>query len=268
PRDGGCDRGERSGGGRAETVELPGLAIHGIPQTASQDDLDRELSALSPRPDVANVLTLHGVVSGLSVRGREFNEQTIPGSVLHGGWDYVALGHVHARTRIRENAWYAGSTERLDFGEAREDKGLLAVELSRGREPVVTPVPLPTRPMIDLPPVPAATLSDEATVEAVYREVEAAPLSGAVVRLRVLDIPRHVYGRLDFARLRKSTKEALHFELSPTFAAVPGGGGAATDGRIGPLASEFDDFLSRRPVGDERDSLSALARTLLSEASS
>jgi len=48
--------------------------------------------------------------------------------------DYVALGHIQASIiKASEPAIvYAGSLERVDFGEEREDKGFLHVQVERG----------------------------------------------------------------------------------------------------------------------------------------
>ncbi|MBZ0189781.1 MAG: exonuclease SbcCD subunit D, partial [Candidatus Obscuribacterales bacterium] len=48
--------------------------------------------------------------------------------------DYVALGHIHKHQIIRESSptvIYAGSLERVDFGEAQEDKGFVRVKIDR-----------------------------------------------------------------------------------------------------------------------------------------
>ena len=53
-------------------------------------------------------------------------------------WDYVALGHIHRHqnlTASRDDAppvVYAGSLERIDFGEEKDVKGFCWVELARG----------------------------------------------------------------------------------------------------------------------------------------
>ena len=54
-------------------------------------------------------------------------------------WDYVALGHIHRHQNLtagRDDAppvVYAGSLERIDFGEENETKGFCWVKLARGR---------------------------------------------------------------------------------------------------------------------------------------
>lgn len=53
---------------------------------------------------------------------------------VHDKLDYVALGHVHRQQVLRDKnpaIVYAGSLERVDFGEAEEDKGFLHVEITR-----------------------------------------------------------------------------------------------------------------------------------------
>jgi exonuclease SbcD len=51
-------------------------------------------------------------------------------------WDYVALGHIHRHQELNRGhhppVVYAGSLERIDFGEENEDKGFVVAEVSRG----------------------------------------------------------------------------------------------------------------------------------------
>jgi exonuclease SbcD len=50
-------------------------------------------------------------------------------------FDYVALGHHHCFQRLQEHPpmVYAGSMQRVDFGEERDDKGFVMVELDPSR---------------------------------------------------------------------------------------------------------------------------------------
>ena len=52
-------------------------------------------------------------------------------NVAHPAFDYIALGHIHRHQVLKENppVVYAGSLERLDFGEADDDKGFYLVEM-------------------------------------------------------------------------------------------------------------------------------------------
>jgi exonuclease SbcD len=52
-------------------------------------------------------------------------------------WDYVALGHIHKHQALNGEhhppVVYAGSLERIDFGEEREEKGFVVAEVTRGQ---------------------------------------------------------------------------------------------------------------------------------------
>jgi exonuclease SbcD len=51
-------------------------------------------------------------------------------------WDYVALGHIHRHQELNGGRQppivYCGSLERIDFGEEKEPKGFVVVEVRRG----------------------------------------------------------------------------------------------------------------------------------------
>lgn len=54
---------------------------------------------------------------------------------VHSKVDYVALGHIHKYQIIRPSdpaVVYAGSLDRVDFGEAKEDKGFVHASIERG----------------------------------------------------------------------------------------------------------------------------------------
>ncbi len=50
-------------------------------------------------------------------------------------WDYIALGHIHRHQNLNKNndppVVYAGSLERIDFGEEGEEKGFCWIDLKR-----------------------------------------------------------------------------------------------------------------------------------------
>jgi DNA repair exonuclease SbcCD nuclease subunit len=49
--------------------------------------------------------------------------------ILSESFDYIALGHYHGQMQIAPNAWYSGSIEHLTYGEIKDKKGALSVDL-------------------------------------------------------------------------------------------------------------------------------------------
>jgi len=100
--------------------------------------LNQEKQALSP--DIPTILAAHASIQGAAF-GSERNIMLGQDLILPAGdiadpvFDYVALGHIHKHQVLREYppVVYAGSLERVDFGEEKEDKGFVVAEVEKGR---------------------------------------------------------------------------------------------------------------------------------------
>ena len=78
----------------------------------------------------------------------------LPGSLVRDArLDYVALGHIHKPQDLNENAHppviYPGSIERVDFGEAADDKFFIIAEVEKGHTQVEWRQLTGVRPFID-----------------------------------------------------------------------------------------------------------------------
>ena len=170
-------------------------------------------------PELPTVLTAHA-----SVQGAEYGyERTValggdlvlPGSLVKDPrLDYVALGHIHKPQDLNQGfqppVIYPGSIERVDFGEAADDKYFIIATLSRGKAEVEWRKLTQVRPFIDY----YLTLtSDQGVTE---RLLEALPpknkLRDAIFRLTV-DYPRQWEPLIDEASLRAAASEAFEFHL-------------------------------------------------------
>lgn len=108
-------------------------------------------------PDEPAILAAH-----LTVEGAEWGAErsvmlgsdlTIPKSVLaQEVFDYIALGHIHKHQVVshRPLMVYAGSIERIDFGERNDPKGFVVVDIERGKPPAWQFVETPTRRLYEI----------------------------------------------------------------------------------------------------------------------
>lgn len=113
-------------------VEGLGVAIHG--QSFATQAVDADLAAAYPEavPGAFNIGLLH-----TSLTGREGHDNYAPSTpaVLRGkGYDYWALGHIHAREIVSQDPWvvFPGNIQGRHIGETGA-KGCTLVEVEDGR---------------------------------------------------------------------------------------------------------------------------------------
>ncbi len=110
-------------------------------------EIEQRLTALvqlwleNADPDLPTLLTAHASVQGALYGGERSvmlgGDVVLPGSLVRDvRLDYVALGHIHKAQDLNENAHppvvYPGSIERVDFGEAGDEKSFVIARVSKG----------------------------------------------------------------------------------------------------------------------------------------
>jgi exonuclease SbcD len=169
-------------------------------------------------PDLPLVLTAHAGVQGARY-GSERAVMLGHDLVLGGGivanrrLDYVALGHIHKHQSLNEDRQppivYSGSIERIDFGEAKEKKGFVLAEVSRGHTDWQF-VPLETRPFIDIEIKSVA--ADTFMQDVLAQLPDPTRLKGAICRVQ-LSYPRDWEPLVDEKAIADHFKEALSIQL-------------------------------------------------------
>ncbi len=166
------------------------------------------------------VLTAHASIEGAKFGGERLvmlgNDLVLSGSLVKNQkFSYVAMGHIHKPQDVNEGfqppVIYPGSIERVDFGEAKEDRFFVIVEIEKGKDTEVDWVELKgVRKFIDR----RAVLRSSENVNEALKEALPSPkeMSDAIVRLSV-EYPREWDALIDETALRKYVDGVFEFHL-------------------------------------------------------
>lgn len=164
------------------------------------------------------------LVGHLEVEGSSFgsekglalsNDVTVPLSLLTDKkLSYVALGHIHKFQELSKNppVIYAGSPERIDFGEAKEEKGVVLVELSaishQSSDKFETNykfIPTPARKFVSIQ---IALKGDNANpTQTILDEIGKHEIKDSIVKV-IIDIPADLSQEIEMDKIKKSLSEA------------------------------------------------------------
>lgn len=148
-----------------------------------QKSFFQRVSEQLSKESLPTVLMAHLYLSGARLNGsrqpRDIvgGSEAMPLSDIGTGYDYLALGHIHRRQQLSNQAHYSGSPLPISFDEPAEH-GVLVVELHKGKAPRVDFRALTTaRPLLTLPE-------------------QAVSYSDAIDLLRTMDADEQAYIRL------------------------------------------------------------------------
>jgi exonuclease SbcD len=185
------------------------------------------------------------------------------------GIDFVALGHIHkhqALSYASPRVVYAGSIDRVDFGEQDEDKGWVYVELPEKGKAEWEFRKVAARPFLTIEAVVESDNATEDVVRAIVRQAD--KLENAVVRVRI-DVPPERIGELRDDDIRAQLKAAYYVApFERTNRQRPrsrwGAAGPAIQ-RAGPIEA-LSLYLEHQKVDkDRRETLVRFARGLMGE---
>jgi exonuclease SbcD len=165
------------------------------------------------------ILTAHASVEGATFGAERMvmlgSDLVLPTALVKDRrLDYVAMGHIHKPQDVNEGAHppviYPGSIERLDFGEAQDDKFFIIAEVTRGATKVEWMQLTGARPFIDCR---AVLRSGENVTETLKTSLpKPKEMSEAILRLTV-EYPREYDTLIDEAALRKYCEKTFEFHL-------------------------------------------------------
>ncbi len=217
------------------------------------------------------ILTAHASVEGATFGMERMvmlgSDLVLPTSLVKDPrLDYVAMGHIHKPQDVNEGnhppVIYPGSIERIDFGEAKDDKFYIIAEVERGRSKVEWKRIEGTRRFVEG----KAVLTSDENVTAFLKSKLPKDLSDAIVRLTV-EYPREWDALIDESELRKFAAEAFEFHLvkrpkAEARVRIPEGQVVSSMSPLDLLGQYFDSA----KVND-KDGLQKLAQEIISEES-
>jgi len=224
-------------------------------------------------PVLPVVLTAHASVQGAVYGGERTvmlgSDLVLPGSLVRDPrLDYVALGHIHKSQNLNENAHppviYPGSIERVDFGEAADDKFFVIAHVEHGHSEVEWRKLKGIRPFVDR----SLRLKSQEDVTGQLQRClpQATKLEGAIVRL-VLEYPREWETLIDEVALRQYASSAFEFHLikRPTVEARARLSQDETVGSLTPLELLERYWRASHVETSEREDLQKLATEIIEE---
>ncbi len=226
------------------------IIIHTVPHCQTKEGFLDNLKKITPDSSADfNVFMAHGAVTGIKeFKMNEFNELFIPTEALSKDFDYIALGHYHNYTEIVENAFYSGSTERLTFAEVDGKKGCIEIEL--GSKTRYKFIENDTRSMIDADPINCSNLSIENITKKIQVTIQKIKPHDKIFRIKLENIPSHIYRGIDFNQIRKLCSGAVHFEIKSDVI-KEGEQRISENYKIKSIANEFEKFLKDRDVTEK-----------------
>ncbi len=164
------------------------------------------------------ILTAHASIEG-AIFGAERmvmlgSDLVLPTSLVKDPClDYVAMGHIHKPQDVNEGnhppVIYPGSIERIDFGEAKDDKFYILAEVERGSAKVEWKRIEGTRRFIER----RTSLTSSENVTETLKSQLPKDIAGAIVKL-VVEYPREWDALIDESALRKFAVDAFEFHLA------------------------------------------------------
>ncbi|MCS6958752.1 MAG: exonuclease SbcCD subunit D [Pseudanabaenaceae cyanobacterium SKYGB_i_bin29] len=210
-----------------------------------------EVDKLDLRPDRDfrfNVLLLHGTID--KHWENDYGGAAVPRELLEKDWDYVACGHFHSFHHIDRFIYYAGAIERTSndiWQEAGEEKGFIEFDLEHKK---VFFHPLETRKTIDLPIIDAQGKTIEEIDNLIADHVRQTDITDALVRQRVINLPRSNQNQLNYRQIRQFQQQALHYLFVTTPPPLSKGEESSSLPQGG-LYQEARQFLTTRPLSPD-----------------
>jgi exonuclease SbcD len=172
-------------------------------------------------PALPAILAAHVWVTGAKVGSEDYmtigqEHVLLPSSLSCAAFDYIALGHIHRHQVLDKEPpmAYAGSLERLDFGDEADQKGFYLVDIDTEKEPRKVSYefhPVPGRRFLTIKVDIEA--DDAAPTDTVLKAICQQDVDEAIVRLQI-NLPQELESQLNDSEIREALKTAHNFTIA------------------------------------------------------
>jgi len=232
---------------RYEKVELQDTVFHLIPNMLRVEDYRTAYDQIELSKNHNNVLVTHGLATQIKdKRLATVAEHELDSTILSENFDYIALGHYHRQSQITDNAWYSGSTEFLTYGEIRDEKGGLGVDVAKH---TVQHLDLPKTPMADLGTIKCAGVHPGDITEEIISRVTAKHLPLYAMAQITLDGLSREHGKgIDTKDLAGIRDNLLDLKIRVKSEAEESPVPLQQDIRMIDYLQEFGEFIGKRQL--------------------
>lgn len=227
-------------------------------------------------PEIPAVLAGHltvsnGIFSGSEKRAIYGTDPVLlPSQLAITPFDYVALGHLHRYQNLNPNGYppvvYAGSIERIDFGERKEDKGFCVVTLENKGNTSIEFIKTPQRAFIQIE-LDLNANSNETQTEQLINEIKKHSIEDAVLKI-LYHLPAGTKDEVDLRAIQRACAPAMF-----VVGIIPIRPAETRERRIGAATMEMDlksllhaYFESKPELKDKEDALIEKALMLQQES--
>jgi DNA repair exonuclease SbcCD nuclease subunit len=190
-------------------IPIEDYVFHCIPFCLNNDAYLDEFSKI--RPTGSDVLVMHGLIESIrDKRLRTVGEHELSDSFLKRYFSYIALGHYHNQAQVAENAWYSGSIEYFNFGEASDRKGILQVDLDTHK---VEQIDIISKYMFDHPPIDCSGFSSKELAEKLLNLCDEEEIKDKIIRINLVNVSKAAFKGLDQSNKAKLGSSALFLKI-------------------------------------------------------
>ncbi|RTL06071.1 exonuclease subunit SbcD [Candidatus Dependentiae bacterium] len=170
-----------------------------------------QLDSALPAVLAAHLTVSSGIFSGSEKRAVYGTDPVLlPSQLGVPPFDYVALGHLHRFQQLNDAMHppivYAGSVERIDFGERKEEKGFCLVTLKNKYTTEVDFIKTPTRPFVYLDAYLDGTLCQTTQLMKYIQKVD---IDNAIVKI-LYHVPQGKQDAVDIGKIEMALANAWY----------------------------------------------------------